>query len=155
MDYEDQYCHSSSIEADVPAARAFAYMADGVKQGEWTLGSWNRRKLGDNLFAGTSLFTGEEIFVQIDTEPHHLLVSYSVGPAPDRLLPFIWARIVDGPDIGRPSGTCVITLLNWRLADDSDSLWLRVCLSLKTEVFIIRGLLERRKVTPADRGEPT
>jgi hypothetical protein len=140
--HEDRYCHSASVEVNVPAETAFAYMSDGIRQGEWTLGSWNRRALGDNLFVGTSLFDGSETYVRIESDPELLLVDYHVGPAPDSLRPVNSARIVPGPSLGRAEGTCIVTLQRWRPADETDELWTQRGQAFNTEMFMIKGRLE-------------
>jgi hypothetical protein len=138
----DPFCHSASVEVNVPAETAFAYMADGIRQGEWTLGSWNRRALGDNLFVGTSLFDGREVYVRIEPRPELLLVDYHVGTAPERLRPVNSARIVPGPSLGRSEGTCIVTLQRWRAEDETDEQWAQRGQAFNTEVFMIKGRLE-------------
>lgn len=51
---QDPYCHTTSIAVNRPAEEAFRYMADGIKQGEWAFGSWDREQIGAGLFKGTS-----------------------------------------------------------------------------------------------------
>jgi hypothetical protein len=135
-------CQVASIELAVPAERAFAYLADGMKQGEWALGSWNRRQLDDGLFAGTSLFDGSELVVRLTGYPEHLLVEYEVGPSADDLRPLVWARVVPGPVLGLEEGTCVATLAAWRPAGEPDERWERLGVAFATEVHMIKGRLE-------------
>jgi hypothetical protein len=134
--------HAASTEVAVPAEAAFAYLSDGLRQGEWTLGSWNRERTGEQLFRGTSLFDGSETFVRIVAHPEQLLVDYEVGPAPDRLLRVNSARVVPGPLVGRPEGTCVIALTKWRLPTQDDAGWRQACVTFDTEIHMIRGRLE-------------
>ena len=134
--------HAASIEVSVPADAAFAYLSDGLKQGDWTLGSWNREQIGERLFKGTSLFTGAETFVRITAHPQHLLVDYDVGPALDQMLRLNSARAVPGPLVGRAEGTCVIALTKWRLPDEDDAQWRRGCATFDTEIHMIKGRLE-------------
>ena len=117
-------------------------MSDGLRQGEWTLGSWNRRALGDNLFVGTSLFDGRETYVRIRPNRSLLVVDYDVGPSPDHLRPINSARIVPGPSLGRAEGTCIVTLMRWRPAEEDDDQWTQRGQTFNTEVFMIRGRLE-------------
>ena len=60
--------HGSTVVVAVPAETAFAYLSDGLKQSEWALGSWQREKIGEQLFRGTSLFDGSEAFVRISAD---------------------------------------------------------------------------------------
>ena len=134
--------HAASTEVAVPAETAFAYLSDGLRQGEWTLGSWNRERLPDGLFRGTSLFDGSEAFIRIKADPEQLLVDYDVGPTPDRLSRVNSARAVPGPLVGRPEGTCVIALMKWRLPSQDDEAWRRACVTFDTEIHMIKGRLE-------------
>ena len=134
--------HAASTEVAVPAKTAFAYLSDGLRQGEWTLGSWNREQIGEQLFRGTSLFTGAETFVRITAHPEQLVVDYDVGPAPDRLLRLNSARVTPGHVVGRPEGTCVVTLMKWRLPTQDDAAWRQACVTFDTEIHMIKGRLE-------------
>jgi hypothetical protein len=141
---EDRHCHTASIAVAAPAQDAFDYLADGLRQGEWTLGASDRREVGDGLFVGTSIFDGSEAYVRVVPEPEHLLVACSVGPAPERLIPRIWLRVVPGGDLEQPGGACVVSLLAWRPAGQSDDSWRLTRASHETEIFLIKGFLEGR-----------
>jgi hypothetical protein len=134
--------HAASIEVAVPAETAFAYLSDGLRQGEWTLGSWNRERIGDQLFTGTSLFTGAVTFVRISAYPEQLLVDYAVGPALDQMFRLNSARAVPGPLVGRTGGTCLIALTKWRLPDEEGAQWQRGCVAFDAEIHMIKGRLE-------------
>jgi hypothetical protein len=134
--------HAASIEVAVPAEEAFTYLSDGLRQGEWTLGSWNRKLIGERLFQGTSLFDGSETFVRISADAENLLVDYEVGPALDRMLRVNSARAVPGPLVGRAEGTCVVTLMKWRVPSEDDARWRQLCVTFDTEIHMIKGRLE-------------
>ena len=78
---QDPHCHSSSIAVDRPAELAFEIMANGLKQGQWTWGSFERREIEPGLFVGHSVFTGKETYVRLDVDRARLLVDYEVGPS--------------------------------------------------------------------------
>lgn len=134
--------HEASVEVAVPAARALAYLGDGMNQGQWALGSWNRRELGNGLFAGNSLFDGSELLVRLTTDEERLLVVYEVGIEPDALSPLVWGRVVPGPVLGLGADRCVITLVIWRSAGVDDERWELLGHTFPTEVQMIRGRLE-------------
>ena len=134
--------HAASAEVAVPAGEAFAYLADGLKQSDWALGSWQREQIGERLFRGVSLFDGSDTFVCITSDPAALLVDYEVGPALERMLRVNAARVVPGPVLGRPEGTCVVTLMKWRTASQGDPEWRRACVTFDTEIHMIKGRLE-------------
>ena len=143
MSINDRFCHTATAEVAVDAKTAFLFMADGIKQGRWALGSWDRRQVEEDLFVGTSLFDGQETWVRISADPEQLLIDYFVGRSPDSLLPRNSARIIPGPVTKRDEKSCLITLMTWRAADVTDDAWERTCVTHETELFIIKGLLER------------
>jgi len=139
----DELCHSSSIEARVPVDVAFDYLSDGLAQGEWALGSMNRRKLDENLYSGVSLFNGAELFVRIEADREHLLIYYHVGTDRKALQPRNVVRIVPGEVVGRKADVCLVTLLTWRDVSAAEEKWKLTCVSHETEMFIIRDRLEK------------
>ncbi len=139
----DQHCHSSTIEVKAPVEIAFEYLSDGVAQGDWTLGSMNRRKLSDNLYSGTSIFNGAELYVRIDKDPERGMIYYHVGPDPENLQPRNVIRIVPGEVVGADSDSCLVTLLSWRNLQADDEKWKLTCVSHETEMPIIRDRLEK------------
>jgi hypothetical protein len=134
--------HGATTVIEVPAETAFAYLSDGLEQSDWALGSWNREQIGDQLFRGTSLFDGSETFVRITADPTWLIVDYAVGPSLEQMPRVNSARIVPGPELGYPAGTCVVTLIKWRTPGQSDEQWQRGCVTFDTEIHMIRGRLE-------------
>lgn len=135
--------HATAVEVAVPAERAFDYLSDGLKQSEWALGSWNRERVDESVFRGTSLFTGESTYVRIVATRELLLVDYEVGPSLDRLHRVNSARVVAGGGLARDPATCVVTLTKWRLPDQDDDVWTHACATFDTEIRMIQGRLER------------
>jgi len=135
--------HAVAVEAGVSADRAFEYLADGLRQSDWALGSWNREQIEADLFRGTSLFTGEATYVRIIATPAVLLVDYDVGPTPETMMRVNSARAVPGPALGRVQGTSVVTLMKWRLRSQDDDQWHLARATFETEIHMIKGRLER------------
>lgn len=148
MESRDPYCHSASIDVAAPAAAAFAFMADGLKQGRWAFGSWDREALEGGVFAGTSLFSGARTYVRIRADRDHLMVHYDVGGAPDagELMPRIVARIVPGPVLSMGENECVVSLIAWRTREMSDRRWHQLQVSHETQVLIIKHQIESKQV---------
>lgn len=134
--------HTASTHVSVAADVAFAYLADGLRQSEWALGSWGREQVGEQLFRGRSLFDGETVYVRISTVPQALLVDYEVGPSLDQLRRVNAARAVPGPLLGWPETTCVVSLMKWRTSAQDDALWARLCAAYDAEIHMIKGRLE-------------
>src|SRR5438132_12579207 len=141
----DPFCHTGSIAVAVPALTAFRFMADGIKQGEWAFGSWERKRRDDGIFVGTSLVDGKSTYVRIHADETKLLVDYDVGLAPDALAPRNSARIIPGSVLGMPENHCVVTLMTWRHSKAEEQRWLQTCAMHEAEMFVIKGLLERGK----------
>ena len=137
-----RHAHEASIEIAVPAERAFAYLADGMKQGEWALGSWNRRAADDGIFVGNSLFDGSELSIRLTAHPELMLVVYDVGVSIDDLRPLVWGRVVPGPVLGLADDHCVVTLTVWRGSTTSDAVWELLSHTFPTELHMIKGRLE-------------
>lgn len=126
----------------VEPEEAFAFLADGLNQRYWALGSWDRRKIGDDLFAGTSLFDGSELVVRLIPRPELLLVDFETGPTADALAHAVTARVIAGPVLGHPAGTCLLTVTVFRAAAVDDDTWQRLWHIFETEIHMIKGRLE-------------
>jgi hypothetical protein len=139
----DPFCHTSSIAVAVPSEAAFKIMADGLEQGRWAWGSWQRREAEPGLFVGTSIFDGKETWVRLHADFKRLTVDYDVGRTPDKMQFRNAARVLPGALLGRDPASCVVTLMSWRLAAQSEDAWQQTCTVHETEMYLIRGLLER------------
>ena len=134
--------HAASALVRAPAAEAYAYVADGLRQSQWAFGSWEREEVGDGLFRGRSLFDDAVTYVRLEPHPSLMLVDYHVGPAPDRLLRVNAARVVAGPLLGHPSDTCVVSLMKWRTGGQTDEEWRQAVATFDVEIMVIRRRLE-------------
>lgn len=143
MPTDDPNSHTASIEVAVPAKQAFEFMADGLKQSHWALGSVDRRALGDGIFVGRSSFDGSDLYVKLDSYPDLLLVDYSVGDSPDDLTPEVEVRVRPGSWLGRDDSVSVVTMTIWKWAGVSDEEWAMHYHLWKTEVHLIKGAIER------------
>lgn len=139
----DPNTHCASIEVNVSAETAFSFMADGMKQNYWALGSVNRRNLGNGLFVGTSSFDGSDLYVTLAGHPDLLMVDYCFGPTPETIAPVVEARIKPGVALGRKDNCCVVTLTIWRWPHSTDEEWELHYHLWKVEVHLIKGALER------------
>jgi hypothetical protein len=139
----DPHCHSSSILIERPAELAFELMSDGLKQGQWAWGSVDREEVETGLFRGTSTFSGKQTFVRLNVDRPRLQVDYDVGPAKDAMQFRNMSRVIPGPVLRMRPDQCVVTLLTWRLATQSDAEWIQFGTIHEAEMFLIKGLLER------------
>jgi hypothetical protein len=140
---QDPHCHSSSIAVGTPAEAAFDIMSNGLKQGRWALGSMNRREVEPGIFLGQSVFTGKDLYVRLRADRERLLVDYEVGASRETMQFRHMSRIIPGPILKMSPHECVVTLLTWRLAIQSDADWIQLSTIHEAEMFLIKGLLER------------
>jgi hypothetical protein len=145
MDITDIHCHSCTCEVIASEGEAFAYMSDGLKQGEWTFGSWDRRQIDESLFVGTSMFDGKETFIRIDTDPERFMIYYYLGSDPKHLVARNLVRIVPAQVVQSDAETCLVTLLAWRSAFMDDLRWKQLCVSHEAQMFIIKARIEAEK----------
>lgn len=139
----DPHCHTSSIAVARPAEQVFDLMSDGLKQGHWAWGSAERRDLGDGLFVGTSVFDGAETYVRLLADRDRLIVDYEVGRSAAAMQFRNMARVLPGALLGHDEGSCVVSLLTWRLATQTDAQWTQMGTVHEAEMYLIRGLAER------------
>jgi hypothetical protein len=139
----DPHCHSSSITVARPAEAAFELMADGLKQGRWAWGSFDRTEVSPGLFKGRSVFTGKDTYVRLHADRPRFVVDYDVGGSPEAMQFRNMSRIIPGALLKIRDDHCVVTLLSWRLSTQSDADWEQFCCIHEAEMFLIRGLLER------------
>lgn len=145
MSLIDPYAIAASTAVAVPAETAFEFMADGMKQEHWALGSKGREALGDNLFRGESSFDAADLYIKIASDRELLLVDYATGPSPEELGPDVEARVRPGSWIGLADGdgACVVTLTIWRWPGASDEDWEFHWHLWRTEMELIKGAIER------------
>src|SRR5262245_36100948 len=137
---QDPFCHSSSIMVARPAETAFEIMADGIKQGRWAWGSADRREVEPGLFLGRSIFTGRETCVRLHVDRQRLIVDYDVGPTKETMQFRNMSRVIPGALLKIGEERCVVTLLSWRLATQSDGDWAQFGCIHEAEMFMIKGL---------------
>ncbi len=140
---QDPFCHTSSIAVNRPAEIAFIIMSEGMAQGQWTWGSFDRVEVEPGLFMGHSVFTGKETYVRLNVDHARLLVDYEVGSSPNTMQFRNMSRVIPGELLRLDPKTCVVTLLSWRLATQTDAEWTQFGTIHEAEMFLIKGLLER------------
>lgn len=143
MPAEDKFAITASAEVSVPAETAFAFMADGLKQDHWALGSQNRRELGDGLYIGQSSFDGSDLYVRLTSDPDALLVDYATGSSPEDLTPRVEARVRRGSWVGLDESSSVVSLTIWRWPDADEEDWQFHHNLWRTEIHLIKGAIER------------
>jgi hypothetical protein len=139
----DPYCHTSSIAVARPAEIVFDIMADGLKQGKWAWGSFDRREIEPGLFVGRSVFDSKDTFVSLHVDRTRLIVDYKEGRSREQMQFRNISRVIPGNLLGLGPSQAVVTLITWRLASQSDAAWGQFGCIREAEIFLIKGLLER------------
>ncbi len=137
----DMLCHTATIRVAAPARRAFAFLGDGHRLGQWSFGCWQTKELPDGTFTGTSLMTGASTFVRIAADAGRLQIDYAVGRSPEALTPLIIARVLPGATMGDTEDACFVSLIAWRGVAPEER-WRQVCAAHELEMFRIRHLIE-------------
>jgi hypothetical protein len=143
MPSDNRYSHCASVLVDVHADVAFDFLADGMNQSYWALGSLERRRLADDFFVGTSMFDGTDEFIRIRSDRGLRLVDYYVGAAEDDLHQAVESRVIIGSELGRTENQCVVANTIWRSTAIDDEQWDLLYHLWHTEVNLIKGRLER------------
>ena len=133
----------ASVIVAVPAQVAFRFMANGQKQSNWAMFSWNRRHVSGELFVGTSLFDDKELYVKLVAREELSLVDYYCGASADSLSWQVEARVIPGDAIGLGQNNSLINMTTWRTAQTDVVEWELMSHVWQTEIHLIKGLIER------------
>jgi len=129
------WAHQASRRIERPADDVFAFMADLQCLGQWSLGCFDTRVVGDGVVVGTSLFDGTQTYVSVETLAQQGLLRYWVGNERQRT-PRISA-LVQALD----ACTCVLVLMATRSAEMDESRWQRLQRCHETELDLIQAQL--------------
>ena len=124
------------------AARAFSYLSDPVRLGEWALGCWGAADVGSGVVRGTSLFDGSATFARPVPDEGHLIVDFEVGDDPGRLVRRITTRVVPGEQLGKSDTTSLVVLTAWRIGSLDDDRWQQLVAAHQAEVLLLRHRIE-------------
>lgn len=133
--------HAVTAHVAATADRAFAFMADPVRLGRWSLGCMDLVEVGGGVHSGRSLFDGALGFLSIEADRPRWTIDYHVGPK-DALKPRISARVVPGPVCGLGEDACYVTLIAWRDAAMGEERWRRLVATHEAEIWLIKAQIE-------------
>jgi hypothetical protein len=144
--------HCVSAACAAPARTAYEFLCDGSEVGRWALGAFNARRVGTNLYRGTSLFDGQTLLFRPVGDRARLVIDYHVGTSAAKLVPRAMARVMPGATLGRARNTCVVSLLAWREASMPDERWARLVACHEVEILLIQSLLEKSSERKSGKG---
>src|SRR4051812_37857869 len=97
--------HIITRHVAVPARYAFDFLANPITLGRWSLGCFDTEAAeAPGVYTGLSLYDGARGWYSLRPDADQLSVDYLVGPM-DALIHRISARVIDGLQVGYPSGT--------------------------------------------------
>ena len=136
--------HCASSRCSAAPDRAFAYLSDLRRLGEWALGCWGAVDDGTDsgTVRGTSLFDDGVCFARVDPDPERLVADFDVGSDPTRLTRRISARVVPGRDIDSDDRSCLVILTAWRTDSMDDDRWHRLVVAHEAEIMLLRHRIE-------------
>jgi hypothetical protein len=134
--------HCVTDLVNVPAAKAFAFLADPLSLGTWSLGCMRTRAVAPGgPYVGTSLYDDSEVTVSVRPHPELLLVDYLVGAA-EGAKPRNSVRVVAADTCGLADSQCYVSLTAWRPAGMTDERWAQLCAAHDAEIWIIKARIE-------------
>jgi len=163
--------HCATALVNVPAAKAFEFLADPLSLGTWSLGCMRTRaaKSGavgatagaaravsagaamaaaasattaaEGPYAGTSLYDDSLASFDIRPHPELLLIDYLVGDA-GNLKPRNSVRVIAGDTCDLSDAQCYVSLMAWRPARMEDDRWAQLCAAHDAEIWIIKARIE-------------
>ena len=134
--------HCASLLCSVAAARAFSYLSDPARLGEWALGCWGAADVGSGVVRGTSLFDGSATFARPVPNGDNLIVDFEVGNDPGGLVRRISTRVVPGDQLGVSDTKSLVLLTAWRIDSMDNDRWQQLVAAHQAEVLLLRHRLE-------------
>ena len=134
-------CHTVTAQVAAPAKRAFEYLADGSKVGEWALGALEAKRVGkSDVFQSGA--PGSGIAFRVDADAKRLVIDYHVGGSENDLVMRIATRVIPGETMGRGAGTCLVSMAAWRPKSFDDRRWSRLKAFHDAEIHLMREKIE-------------
>lgn len=154
MNRYPDFAHCVTALVNVPAAKAFAFLADPLSLGTWSLGCMRTQAAKSGAvgaasasvaaagpYTGTSLYDDSPASFDVRPHPELLLIDYLVGDA-GNLKPRNSVRIIAADTCGLPEGLCYVSLMAWRPARMADDRWAQLCAAHDAEIWIIKARIE-------------
>jgi hypothetical protein len=151
MNRYPDFAHCVTALVNVPAAKAFEFLADPLSLGTWSLGCMRTRaaKSGavgataeaEGPYTGTSLYDDTPASFDVRSHPELLTIDYFVGDA-GNLKPRNSVRIIAGDTCDLSDAQCYVSLLAWRPARMADDRWAQLCAAHDAEIWIIKARIE-------------
>jgi hypothetical protein len=136
------FAHCVTALVNGPAAKAFAFLADPLSLGKWSLGCMRTRASTEaGPYTGTSLYDDSPASFDVQPHPELLLIDYVVGDA-GNLKPRTSVRVVAADTCDLSDTQCYVSLIAWRPAQMTDDRWTQLCAAHDAEIWIIKARIE-------------
>ena len=154
------FAHCVTALVNVPATKAFAFLADPWSLGTWSLGCMRTQaaksdavgamaaagatSAAEGPYTGISLYDDSPASFDVRSYPELLTIDYFVGDA-GNLKPRNSVRIIAADTCDLPDGQCYVSLMAWRPARMADDRWAQLCAAHNAEIWIIKARIEGRR----------
>jgi hypothetical protein len=162
MNRYPDFAHCVTALVNVPAAKAFEFLADPLALGTWSLGCMRTQAVKSGAvggtaagvggavsataaapgpYSGTSLYDDSPASFDVRAHPELLLIDYLVGDA-GNLKPRNSVRIIAADTCDLSNAQCYVSLMAWRPALMADDRWGQLCAAHDAEIWIVKARLE-------------
>lgn len=141
MNRYPDFAHCVTALVNVSAAKAFAFLADPLSLGTWSLGCMRTQAAAGGPYTGISLYDDSPASFDVRPHPELLVIDYLVGDA-GNLKPRNSVRIIAADTCDLPDGQCYVSLMAWRPARMADDRWAQLCAAHDAEIWIIKARIE-------------
>ncbi|MDB6009849.1 MAG: hypothetical protein JWL65_2099 [Gammaproteobacteria bacterium] len=159
MNRYPDFAHCVTALVNVPAAKAFEFLADPLSLGTWSLGCMRTQSTQSSAVGATAAvaagpYTGTSLYddspASFDVRPHRelLLIDYLVGDA-GNLKPRNSVRIIAADTCDLSDAQCYVSLMAWRPARMAGDRWAQLCAAHDAEIWIIKARIEGPGRVPA------
>jgi hypothetical protein len=133
------FAHCVTALVNVTAPKAFAFLADPLSLGTWSLGCMRTRAVAPGgPYVGISLYDDSEVTFDVQPHPEQLLIDYGVGGGKPRNS----VRVVAADTCNLADTQCYVSLTAWRPAGMADERWAQLCAAHDAEIWIIKARVE-------------
>jgi hypothetical protein len=134
--------HCATALINVAAESAFSFLSDPLSLGTWSLGCMRTQaQKPGGPYSGFSLFSGAQVYFEIEAHRDLLLINYLVGTV-GNLKARINARIVAADTCDLGESQCYVSLIAWRTSHMTTDRWSRLCAAHDAEIWLIKARLE-------------
>ena len=119
-----------------------AFLASPERLSSWAVGMSATTVHPDGAIEGAFPGTNQPIWARIDADRGRATIHYHLGADRDSLVARIMVRVVPGIALGADPGSCVVSLIAWRLETMDHTRWEGLKAGHESEIREIKRLIE-------------